>query len=48
MHNDSLKVVEGMTAEISKEKEELAKKHQESLLVIEALKTENVSINWFI
>lgn len=43
MHSDSLKVIEGMTAEIYKEKEELTKKHQESLTVIETLRAENVS-----
>lgn len=43
IHNDSLKVVEGMTSEICKEKEALMKKNQESLSLIEALRAENVS-----
>lgn len=43
MHNESLKVVEQMTTEIFKEKEELTKKHQDSLVVIDTLKAENVS-----
>lgn len=44
MHSDSLKAVEGITAEICKEKEELIKKHQEDLTVIETLRAENVSL----
>lgn len=43
MHGDSLKVVEGLTAEICKEKEELTKKHQESMSVIKTLQVEKVS-----
>lgn len=38
-----IKVVEEVTAEINREKEELLKQYQESISVIETLKNENVS-----